>query len=222
MSHELWENIHASRSWGKYPDTEIVSLLMSNFASIDKRSKTKVLDLGCGSGANSMMMITESFLTYGVDFSPSAIDRLREKLETLNEGRLGQNFFVANFSDLPWPDGYFDVVVDCMAIYANDFSTIEKTFLEVERVLKKGGRFISKSWSHETMKISVGLKVEQGTLDCLTEGPCKGFGVSHFFNEQELKKLCVNFELDLLKKTIKEDILKGVSYGEWTVSGTLR
>lgn len=126
MSHELWENIHASRAWGKYPDTEIVSLLMSNFPSIDTRCKIKVLDLGCGSGANSMMMIAESFLTYGVDFSPSAIDRLKGTLETINESQLTQNFFVANFSDLPWPDGYFDVVVDCMAIYANDFSTIKK------------------------------------------------------------------------------------------------
>ena len=222
MSNEFWEKIHASRSWGKYPDTEIVSLLISNFPTIDKRRETRVLDLGCGSGANSLMMIAEGFLTYGVDFSNSAINKLGLKLEILNESKHIQNFNVANFSNLPWADGHFDVVVDCMAIYANDLSTIKKTFSEVERVLIKGGRFISKSWSQETMKIGNGLEVEKGTLDCLTEGPCKGFGISHFFTEQELIKLCVNFELDILKKTIKEDRLKGILVGEWTVSGTLK
>lgn len=42
-----WEEIHGTRSWGQYPSEAVIRFVARNYYAGD-RSKTKILDFGCG------------------------------------------------------------------------------------------------------------------------------------------------------------------------------
>ena len=222
MSQELWEKTHQARAWGKYPDVDVVRLLMRHFPSREIREKISILDLGCGAGANSLMFIEEGFKAHGIDFSPAAIERIGSSLVEKKLECHQNSFIVGDFKRLPWNDNFFDVVVDCMSVYANETTVISQVFQEIARVLKKNGRIISRSWGYETMLISEGRAIDGRTINAAKAGPCVGFGVSHFFDQAEILELFANFDLDEFCKTTKHDILADKHVTEWTVSGVLK
>ena len=47
-----WNEVHETRNWGRYPAEELVRFMARNFPAA-QRPKTRVLDLGCGTGANT-------------------------------------------------------------------------------------------------------------------------------------------------------------------------
>ena len=57
-----------------YPNDSLVAFLANNFWNKDLDIKPKILEVGCGSGANLWMMDKEGADTYGVDASTSAVE----------------------------------------------------------------------------------------------------------------------------------------------------
>ena len=69
----------------------------------------KLLELGCGAGNLALALADKGFDIYGIDISPTAILWAKEKKEEKN---LKAEFKVGNVLDLPYPDNFFDVIVD--------------------------------------------------------------------------------------------------------------
>jgi SAM-dependent methyltransferase len=66
-----------SRGWDKGPAPEIVELAESGRISPGAVSPARVVDLGCGTGANVLYLAERGFEAVGVDFSGVAIQRGR-------------------------------------------------------------------------------------------------------------------------------------------------
>lgn len=49
---EEWENIHAAQEWRKYPSIQVVQFVARNYYKT-QRNRVKILDFGCGAGANT-------------------------------------------------------------------------------------------------------------------------------------------------------------------------
>lgn len=45
----VWEEIHATQEWGKYPSEPVIRFMARNYYKKDRKS-IKVLDFGCGGG----------------------------------------------------------------------------------------------------------------------------------------------------------------------------
>ena len=84
-------------------------------------SSDKLLDVGCGTGVTTEPWECKR---YGVDPAPKLLAKARKKDEI--EYKLGPA------EKIPYPDGYFDVVISITAI--QNFSDIEKGLLEIKRV----------------------------------------------------------------------------------------
>ena len=110
-----------------------------------------------------------------------------------------------NFSSIPWPDSYFDGVIDNFSIYDNKIAVIKETYSEIYRVLKKKGFFFSKVWGTKTQGYKIGKKLEFNTFDKIKIGPCKNMGVSHFFSYKELKNLNKIYRSNLIDKNYYSD-----------------
>ncbi len=95
------------------------------------REKTKILDIGCGTGnfLNRIKKInTETELT-GIDQSRKMIEIAERKFKDIK-------FFSASGDSLPFENDYFDLITIIDAFYY--LKNKERVFFECHRVLKQG------------------------------------------------------------------------------------
>ena len=74
----------------------------------------------------------------------------------------------SSMTDIPFEDGYFDVIFDVFSLYCLNMESFNECLDEVERCLKKGGSFFSYSPSIELdayKKYQPSKKLDEWTLD---------------------------------------------------------
>lgn len=186
-----WDEKFKARAWGRYPPEDFVRFMGRNFKNHPNKSGVKVLEVGCGPGANIWFLHREGFDVSAIDVSPTAVDLAGKRLAQENADCPSPkaDLRVGNFAALPWPDGTFDVAADIFALYANTSDVIEKAVMEIARVLKPGGLFYSKLWGTGCTGFGEGRKLENGTFDAIPSGPCRDMGVSHFFTREEIERV---------------------------------
>jgi len=95
--------------WEGGPRSELVGLVDSG--RLDSRTNPRAIDLGCGSGANSVLLAEHGFDVTGVDFSPVALGKARA---LASEHGVTATFVQGDLtaSHIPGVDGPFDLLVD--------------------------------------------------------------------------------------------------------------
>jgi ubiquinone/menaquinone biosynthesis C-methylase UbiE len=96
-----------------------------------------VLEIGCGAGGGAAFIARhyEPKSITGIDLMPVNIAAAEERGSVP-----GLTFAVGDATSLQFPDNSFDVVVNIES--SHSYSSIEKFFSEVKRVLKPGGVFL--------------------------------------------------------------------------------
>ena len=195
----LWNNIFSSREWGKYPSESLVRFVARNFYNTE-RANIKILEIGCGTGANIWYMSREGFDVYGVDFSEAGIEIAQKRL--ISEG-LKAKLTVSDVAKLNYPDDFFDAVIDCECIYANTLESSKKILLEINRVLKKNGCFYSRSFAEDMFIGEPLVKFNEFEYDNIQTGSLAGKGFTRLIDKNGIKNLYGNIfkieSLDFLK-----------------------
>jgi SAM-dependent methyltransferase len=101
----------------------------------DVNGKT-VLDFGCGSGGNSVLLALRGARVWGLDISDSLLRLARRRLAA-NDVRAA--LLVGSAHELPMPDASVDLVFGIAILHHLDLDRVGQ---EVRRVLKPGGRAI--------------------------------------------------------------------------------
>lgn len=107
------------------------------FSMADVREGEKALDAGCGTGIYSLELASKGARVSAVDASSEMIERAKDKA-----GKAGAaiDFIKADVLKLPFPDGYFDIVLSvCALCFINEK---DAALLEMKRVLRPGGRLV--------------------------------------------------------------------------------
>ncbi len=89
------------------------------------------LDVGCGEGRLSRDLKTLGHAVVGLDASPTMVQAARQADPSIE-------VHLADAAELPFPDGYADLVVAFMSL--QDITDAERALLETARVLERGGR----------------------------------------------------------------------------------
>ena len=127
---------------GKISPEDLIRFIKRLKKNTKIKKKLKILELGCGPGANLNFLKNENIDIYGIDISKTAINKSRKILNLkTNENK---KFKVGDFSNLPWQNTFFDCVIDNFSVYANTNKVIKKTYFEVHRVLKKMALFFQR------------------------------------------------------------------------------
>ncbi len=100
--------------------------------SIDPHAK--ILDLCCGSGQVTGVLLEYADDVTGLDISPLSLSRCRRNVPAAK-------YVEALAEDLPFADGEFDLVHTSAAMHEMTRSQLQQIFAQVYRVLKPGGTF---------------------------------------------------------------------------------
>ncbi len=139
----------------RFPNEELCRFMGRNYFSLSaaERKKIRVLEVGCGAGANLWMIAREGFDAIGLDLSPSAISLCKEMLDSYNSSA---KLLVGDMSKIDLENETIDIVADVFSSHCLDQSQGQQFLNEVFRILKPGGKFFSyfpstnsDSWSDE-------------------------------------------------------------------------
>lgn len=123
-----------------WPWSEVISLYFNNFPKNNKK-KIKILELGCGAGANIPLFLKQKVDYYGLDGSEQIINFLKKKYP-----KIKKKLFVADFTKNIPSDKKFDLIIDRAAITCNKRSSIIKSISNLEQKLNKKGLFFGIDW----------------------------------------------------------------------------
>jgi ubiquinone/menaquinone biosynthesis C-methylase UbiE len=99
-----------------------------------------VLDAGCGTGRNIHFFLKNRYDVYGVDENEGVINEVRKLAQQLSPITNIENFKVAPIEELPFDDGFFDVVI-CSAVlhFARNHQHFDAMLRSIWRILKPQG-----------------------------------------------------------------------------------
>ncbi len=95
----------------------------------------KILDVGCGFGADLKFYKRKGAIVYGIDISRSMIEIAKKLHPDLKE-----NLFVRSFDNTKFKSEFFDVIVSRYTLHYS--KNLKLTFQELHRILKRGGILI--------------------------------------------------------------------------------
>jgi ubiquinone/menaquinone biosynthesis C-methylase UbiE len=185
----IWENVFRSQAWGQYPPEHVIRFVARNWYQVPDRKAVRLLDLGSGPGANTWFMAREGFDVAAIDGSSTAINQLESRLE--KEGLVADSR-VGDCSQLPWPDAWFDGVIDNFSVCHNPRETCSRIVAEVRRVLRPEGKLLSASFTPRTWGYGTGNEVERNAF-IAAEGPIGGKGLILFLDRTDFVDLFASF-----------------------------
>jgi ubiquinone/menaquinone biosynthesis C-methylase UbiE len=169
----------------RYPNEQLIQFLARNYFRIPPslKKKTKILELGAGSCANLWMIAKEGLEAYGIDTSPTGI-KIGKK--ALNSWGVKAHISLGDMRRLDFPDGFFDCIVDIVSMQHVNLREHKKSYAEIYRCLKSGGRLFQfhlsdKSSSYTTSRDK---KVDALTVENISNKrmPLNNNGVTCFLN----------------------------------------
>jgi len=159
-----------------------------------------VLDAGCGYGRNLVHLLREGCKVFAIDQDAAGVEHVRQLSASLQTGLLAENFQVGSLDNMPFPDGFADVVL-CNAVlhFARDDRHFRAMLAELWRVLKPGGMLFCRLGS----RIGMNFKRLHGNIFLIPDG-------SQWFLVDQEMLLSLTEEMnavlvDPLKTTIVQD-----------------
>ena len=193
-----WEDRYAAGTHlSIWPWSDLVSLVYRHCPGLI-REQGKVLELGCGAGANIPLFVHLGLDYHAVEGSGTIVETLRKRYP-----QLASKIVAGDFTrDQPHGDG-FGLVVDRASLTHNDTDSIRRGLALAHRSLVPGGLFIGVDWfSTRHSDYSGGLEdADPYTRSGYRGGQFTGVGRVHFSDEAHLRDLFAGWTLVLLEES---------------------
>lgn len=132
-------------------DAPIMLELISELAAVIKPDAENMLDIGCGAGNNSIMIVRNrpGLNCDLLDLSLPMLEKAKERLS--KEKAKDIRTFHGDFRDIPLPSGHYDLIVAAAVLHhLRDDRDWEECFKKIYSLLKPGGAlFVSDLVYHE-------------------------------------------------------------------------
>ncbi len=194
-----WEERYAANTHlSVWPWSDVVSLVHRHCKHVISGAG-RVLELGCGAGANIPLFRALGIAYYAIDGSPTIVKQLHDRYPDLAD-----NIACGDFTSLqPFP-GQFDIVIDRASLTCNSTAAIKKGLQLAFDSLKPEGVFIGSDWYSKSHSDAVGgsLSEDEYTRTNFTTGQFTGTGQVHFSDEEHLRNLFSQFEIIFLEEKL--------------------
>lgn len=196
-----WENTYRrNEQISIWPWTDLIVLVLkyTNIKNVKTNNeKFKVLELGCGAGANISFFKALGVEYYAIEGSKTIVENLHK-----NFPEYKKNIIVGDFTKKIDFNEEFDLVFDRAALTHNKTLDIEKTLNIVFSKLKSGGKYIGIDWfSTKYDRYQFGEFVDKYTKK-YEDGNFGGLGNVHFSDKDHLLDFFSKFQIELLEEKV--------------------
>lgn len=201
-----WDAIYkGGKQLSVWPWNAVVSLT-HRFCDLSK--KLKVLELGCGAGANIPYFASfDNIEYYGIEGSKSMVEKLQSAFNSKNIhiacGDFSKTFC---FDEL---QGDIDIIIDRSSVTHNKTEDIKAVIAQALKYLKQNGKYMAFDWfglDSDVLKTDKKIKVDENTF-VFKNGYYSGLGNVHFSDENHIKELFADFDIEHLVKNTATEFL---------------
>lgn len=213
----IWEELHAPGPRCRYPFDMVVTFVFRNFPRDKPRHEVRLLEVGCAAGNNLLFAAREGFAVAGIDGSSAAIRHAEQRFE---EAGLCGDLRVGDFTELPFDDNSFDLVIDRGSLTCTGLSAGQRAVSQIRRVLRPGGRFLFNPYSDKHTSAASGRRTDDGLVVDISAGTLTGVGQLCFYNQAHVQDaLRVGWSIESLEHLIIEQQLERpfTVHAEWRV-----
>jgi ubiquinone/menaquinone biosynthesis C-methylase UbiE len=114
------------------PSAELVGYILGSRPA----PRARVLDLGCGTGADGIFLAAQNYEVHGLDFSAEALRLARQRAA---EANVTITWYECSALNTPFCDGYCDLITDRGCCHYMRGSVRRQYAEEVARILRPGG-----------------------------------------------------------------------------------
>lgn len=162
VHNSFWEQPDVVEQFAsRAPDHRLLRLL----DDYDDPAATRVLDLGCAGGRNTVLLAERGFDVWAVDASRAMVERTRVRVaEVLGRDRARERVIPASMDDLSaFADASFELVV-ALGVYHSAYSVSEweRALAETARVLRARGRLLVNHFTPEVDLTGKGVRAVTG------------------------------------------------------------
>jgi SAM-dependent methyltransferase len=193
-----WDSVYKTgRQQSIWPWTDLVSYVM-RYAKPYK-TPFRVLELGCGAGANIPFFKNLNVEYYALEGSSSIIKQLHQSYPEYKDHILVDDFTIR----IPFIEK-FDLIVDRASLTHNNTKAIKKCISLIKSHLVSQGVFIGIDWfSTEHTEFANGIfNGDHNTKSDFSSGQFKDVGKTHFSDKNHIIELFDEFEIILLEHKI--------------------
>jgi len=204
-----WNTIYAKNEQiSIWPWSELVSTVMR----LGLPSTSRVLELGCGPGANIPFFKHLGMDYHAIEGSDVIVkqlhDRFPEYASTIKCGDFTKGF--------PF-EGEFDLIIDRASVTHNDTQNIKALIADAKQQLNPGGFYIGIDWF--STKHSDFMSGEE--VDNFTRANCSGqfenCGMVHFSNKDHLEDLFKDFKIKSMTHKVVSEADDSHQVASWNV-----
>lgn len=180
-NESYWNNIYIN-----IKDNEIkYDLWLDKYKTILKECKNrKVIDLGCGTGNNSLYLSERGFSVTACDYSEEALKIINKNLPQVKtlEFDLTHKF--------PFEDDSIKLIIADLSLHYFTEETTKIIFEEIKRVLLKDGYLIFRvnSVTDYSYGAGTGIEIEKHFYDTK-------YGYKRFFDEEDIRHFCSGWNI---------------------------
>jgi len=216
---EQWDDVYIRNEQNtSWPWSDLVSLVHRYGKNIINKNHPKVLELGCGPGANIDFLLSLNFSYFAIEGSKEIVGKLHNKYPSLIKQITIGDF--SNKESFPYFD-FFDLIVDRAALTHNNQKSIESSLSLILNSLLPGGFFIGVDWfsvNHSDSSLGE-TGGDLNTRNKITSGQFSGVGNVHFSDEAHLRKLFLEFDILLLEEKVlkKHEPKNEHQFSSWNI-----
>ena len=216
FSKEWEERYAANTHLSVWPWSDVVSLVHRHCKHIIARGG-RVLELGCGAGANIPLFRTLGIDYFSIEGSPTIVEQLHKRYPDL-----AKNIACGDFTFLQPFSGQFDLIIDRASLTHNSTAAIARALKLTFESLKTGGIFIGSDWfskNHSDFE-SDAPSIDAFTRTNLKSGQFVGTGQVHFSDEAHLRDLFSQFEIIFMEEKFmyRAEPKDGGKFASWNIA----
>ncbi|WP_294378668.1 class I SAM-dependent methyltransferase [uncultured Clostridium sp.] len=158
---------------------------------LDKGRDVGIIDLGCGSGNDSIYLEERDYSVISCDYSKEALNIVSRHIKNSDLVEMDMT------ERLPFESDSAEVIIADLSLHYFDNMTTKSVLNEIKRVLKSRGYLIARVNSVNDINYNAGCGEEIERHFYLTKD-----GFKRFFDEDDIRKYFGVFNIQSMKETV--------------------